>query len=327
MKKPSTTMVIASSSRFILCLWRQLLLVVLVLAGVPTAGLAADDAASSATHTVIILHNNDLHFSFTCVDKIAETVQHFRDTYADVLLFNAGDFSIRRDRWEGKKIVTNAEQYTERLQFMVATMNRLGYDAVVPGNHDLGYEGTITRDYLKKMKFPVLGANVVVNTDNYITPQPFISRKLNSGLRLTVLGLCGGGFKADGVKLSSAQQAFTKYESLRDGCDLFVLLTHIGVSADRALADKYGDKIDAIVGGHTHTMLNPPELRNGVLIGQARDGYGRPTYLGAMRLIFDAAGKCIEKEGEVLEFKDGRLVKPSRFLEGSPAGSTVKRAA
>ncbi len=322
MKHNSTRVRAGSESSTITRLGGRLLLVsYLVVGSVPVAGTAA------ANRTVSILHNNDLHFSFKHVDAIEGVIAEFRAKYEDVLLLNAGDFVIRRDRWEQKKIVTNEAGYAQQAKFMVETMNRLKYDALVPGNHDLGYEGTITRDCLKQLNCPVLGANVVVETDNYIKPEPFIKRTLKNGLKVAILGLSGGGFKAEGVSLDNPLSTFEKYQFLRNDADLFILLTHVGLGGDYKLADTYGDKIDVIVGGHSHSMLNPHELRNGVLIGQVGDGYSFPGYLGVMRLTFDAAGKCIGKEGEVLFFRNDKLVKPSRLLQDKDEAAVIKPAA
>lgn len=45
---------------------------------------------------------------------------------------------------------------------------------------------------------------------------------------------------------------------LRKECDLLVALTHIGIKADRELAE-HASGIDVILGGHTHTITQQPE--------------------------------------------------------------------
>jgi 5'-nucleotidase len=59
-----------------------------------------------------------------------------------------------------------------------------------------------------------------------------------------------------------------------DDIDLTILLTHIGFESDKALAEVLDPAwgVDMIIGGHSHTLLNAPELVNGVLIVQAGTG-------------------------------------------------------
>lgn len=54
-------------------------------------------------------------------------------------------------------------------------------------------------------------------------------------------------------------------EELRPQVDLVIALTHIGHSHDENLA-RLGPKIDIILGGHSHTVLQEPECLNGIWI-------------------------------------------------------------
>ena len=63
---------------------------------------------------------------------------------------------------------------------------------------------------------------------------------------------------------------------LRPQCDFLIALTHIGIAQDRKLAEAVPE-LDLLIGGHTHVVLEQPELVNGVPIVQA-GSHGR--YLG-----------------------------------------------
>jgi 2',3'-cyclic-nucleotide 2'-phosphodiesterase (5'-nucleotidase family) len=55
--------------------------------------------------------------------------------------------------------------------------------------------------------------------------------------------------------------------ALRKKADVVVALTHIGIAQDRRLAEATSD-IDVIFGGHSHTVIEAPEVVNGVAICQ-----------------------------------------------------------
>lgn len=54
---------------------------------------------------------------------------------------------------------------------------------------------------------------------------------------------------------------------LRKKADVVIALTHIGLAQDRKLAEATND-IDLILGGHSHTVLDRPEVVNGTPICQ-----------------------------------------------------------
>lgn len=57
-------------------------------------------------------------------------------------------------------------------------------------------------------------------------------------------------------------------EHTRGQIDLAIVLSHQGLDADRAMAEQVTG-IDLIVGGHSQSLLNPPEIVNGIAICQA----------------------------------------------------------
>jgi len=82
------------------------------------------------------------------------------------------------------------------------------------------------------------------------------------------------------------------------GCDMIILLTHIGEDEDKKMAAKYYADVDVIVGGHTHSPLKKPVIQNGVIIVQA-GSLGR--YLGKLDLQVDT-------EQDTVIFYSGELV-------------------
>jgi 2',3'-cyclic-nucleotide 2'-phosphodiesterase (5'-nucleotidase family) len=62
-------------------------------------------------------------------------------------------------------------------------------------------------------------------------------------------------------------------QTLRSQVDVLIALTHIGIAADRALAEAVPE-VDIIVSGHSHRLHTEPEVVNGIPILQA-GSFGR----------------------------------------------------
>jgi 2',3'-cyclic-nucleotide 2'-phosphodiesterase (5'-nucleotidase family) len=67
--------------------------------------------------------------------------------------------------------------------------------------------------------------------------------------------------------------------------EMLVVLSHIGLSLDRILAERV-PRIDIVLGGHSHDTLYRPEVVNGVPIVHAGP-YGR--YVSRTELSYDEA--------------------------------------
>ena len=81
------------------------------------------------------------------------------------------------------------------------------------------------------------------------------------------------------------------WEARREGPALVVMLSHLGLGADRRLAAEVAG-VDVILGGHSHTLVAPPVVVEGpdrpVLIAQA-GAHGR--FLGRLDLDLTAEGR------------------------------------
>ncbi len=249
---------------------------------------------------VVILHDNDLHLNFHHIEEFTEKVNSFRIANPDVFLMNAGDIVVRHaHRWP----IEDEMYYGERSRMMIEIMNRIGYDVMTMGNHELGYIGDHTRKALERARFPLLGANIEIETDKLPAIKPYMIMETHNGHTIAVLGLTGGGFdNRDGVGLRNPFEVAGQYAHLAEKHDLFVALTHIGYNNDRRLASSV-DFIDVIVGGHCHTMLREAEHVGGTLVAQAGGHSHEPEtdgekYLGVIKLLL-RNGRLIESRGDV----------------------------
>ncbi len=152
-------------------------------------------------------------------------------------------------------------------------MSQMGYDAATLGNHDFdnGLKGL--ENQLPNASFPFLIANY--DFTQTILNGRFEPYKIfeKGGLRIGVFGL---GIELEGLVPYDAFEQ-TKYldpvavakemvqELRQKKCDLIVCLSHLGYKygsskiSDTVLAQQVAG-IDLILGGHTHTFLDQPDI-------------------------------------------------------------------
>lgn len=271
------------------------------LAGVP----AAMALRETGVDTICILHTNDTH---SRIDPFPENdpnypgmggyarraslINRIRATEDNLLLLDAGDI------FQGTPYYNLYGGEPE-----LKLMSKMGYDAAAFGNHefDNGLDGF--NDVHHLAAFPFLAAN-------YDFSQTLLAGKIKSHIIIEKagkkIGIYGLGINPEGL-VSRALYGDTKYldpiavageveERLfkQHRCELIVCLSHLGFSYE---TDQVSDVViakntrhtDIIIGGHTHNLLNPPEVvvnqaGNNVTIAQA--GYGG-VYLGKLNVYFD----------------------------------------
>lgn len=239
-------------------------------------GLPLSAEAAREGIKLTILHTNDQH---SRIDPIPDDgrkhggmggmarrvtlIDNIRKQEPNVLLLDSGDI------WQGTPYFNFFEGELE-----YKLMSRMGYDAATLGNHDfdLGLEGL--QKQLPLASFPFLTANY--DFSNTILKGRFQPYKVfdKQGIRVGVFGL---GIQLEGLVsksmfgetlyLDPVQQAQEMVQVLREQekCHLVICLSHLGYSYDndqiddRKLAQQVSG-IDLILGGHTHTFMEKPEL-------------------------------------------------------------------
>ena len=258
------------------------------------------------TERIVILHTNDRHFDLNMQDEFAQKVEEIRTRYDDVYLFEAGDVFVRHaHRWiVNDSLIKDTAWYRQHALSMIREMNKLGYDVMTLGNHELGYINDYTRHALAAAHFPVLAANMHITTDRLPQPEPFIILNTSTNRRIAVLGLATDNTRREGIKELDLAMTIDKYKSLKDFSDVFLVLSHLGLPRDLRLAEDF-PFFDAIIGGHTHHLLKEPVIKNSVLVAHAGGNPHfisdeHPVYLGKVVLTL-INGKVTDKKGEVLE--------------------------
>jgi 2',3'-cyclic-nucleotide 2'-phosphodiesterase (5'-nucleotidase family) len=260
------------------------------------------DLEYPVTTTVVLLHDNDLHFNFNQKNAFTAKVEEIRAGYENVWLLNAGDTFVRHaHRWA----VDDTMYYVDRSRYMIENMNETGYDLAVPGNHEIDYVGIHSGQSLELAEFTFIAANVDIATGKLPYFKPFEVFMTRNGLSVAIMGLSTVNFDKPGVSARDPVETAMSFSNLGSEYNLFVALTHIGYSQDKAVAEAVPE-VDVIVGGHSHTLLEKAETVNGVLIAQAGGPPPQhqidpdwPKYLGKIKVVFENE-TVVEKSGYVI---------------------------
>lgn len=230
------------------------------------------------TVRLTILHTNDVHSRidpFPATDpkfpgmggfaRRAAMVRIIRQQEPNVLLFDSGDI------FQGTPYFN---YYGGELEFRL--MSQMRYDAATLGNHDFdnGIDGLVRQ--LPHASFPFISTNYdVSNTElvDHVLPYKVF---VKDGVRIGVFGL---GIELEGlvhprlygqVRYNDPMSTYVHTATLlrhEMGCHLVVCLSHLGFKydtdkiCDQVLA-RSGKCVDMILGGHTHTVLETPDIQH-----------------------------------------------------------------
>jgi len=237
------------------------------------------------TKEFTILHSNDMHGDF-----FAEVAQGSGKLIGGLALLSGYINRVRREEENvlyvisGDMVQGNIIDSEYKGISTIEIMNCLAPDVVALGNHEFDY-GLPHLLFLEKMaNFPIVNANLYIRKYNKRLMQPYVILN-KAGFDILFTGIITekvmdsiaqdklvGSF----VTLEEASQEVGKICNAykNSDIDLTILLTHIGLDSDIALAKLLQPEwgVDLIIGGHSHSMLNEPLKVNGILIAQCGTG-------------------------------------------------------
>ncbi|MCC7504491.1 MAG: bifunctional metallophosphatase/5'-nucleotidase [Saprospiraceae bacterium] len=272
----------------------------LLFAACETARPSANPGGDDGLIEVVFLQLNDVYEISPMpsdnsggLARVATVRKELLGKNPNVITVLAGDFIspsvIGTLKYEGKRI---------RGKHMVETLNTLGLDWVVFGNHEFDYDDQADlQARLDESKFSWLGANVrMKNADG--SQSTFYKNvngtKLNCAdnvvytlrdadgttLNLGMFGvLIGTGRKPWVSYTDPFSTAMQQYNDLKTRSDVVVGLTHLDVADDLRLASML-PAVPLIMGGHDHTnMLR----RSGNTVVAKADANARTVYVHTLR--------------------------------------------
>ncbi|CAB0040152.1 unnamed protein product [Trichogramma brassicae] len=178
------------------------------------------------------------------------TIAHMNDFHPKTIYLNAGD-NYQGTLW------FNLFKGNATVEFM----NKFPHDAMAIGNHDFddGVSGLVY--FLERFNAPVVAANIDTSEEpsmqGLYRNSTIIER---SGKKIGIIGviheLTWTMSQSGKVKfLDSAESINREATKLKkQGIDIIIVLSHVGLKTDRKLARNCPD-VDVIVGGHSHTFL------------------------------------------------------------------------
>ena len=249
-----------------------------------------------------LLHSNDMHGDFLAEGAEGRTVGGVSMLSGYLNAARAEDpetlYLVAGDMFRGSVIDSEFQGIST-----IDVMNYLSPDAVTLGNHELDY-GIAHLVFLERCaKFPIVNANIHLKQSGARLFDSHVILTKN-GVRVLVVGIVTEEImtyaKKDAllgtfVDLEEAAREVGRicnaYRSI--DVDLTVLLTHIGFEADKELAAALDPDwgVDLIVGGHSHTVLEQPELVNGILVAQAGEGTNQ---IGRFDILVDKDRNAVD---------------------------------
>lgn len=286
--------------------------------------------ADADTWKLTVMHTNDTHAHLAEVARRATLVKQIRGEGGNSLLLDAGDvFSgdLYFTKWQGSADL--------------AFMNYLQYDAMTFGNHEFDKGTEVLAEFVKNANFPLVSSNIDFSKDKKMAPlfkepasfgagkpgvYPYVVLEVD-GHRVGVFGMTTEDTKETSspgkdVVFRNAEAAAdeTVRAMEKEGINIIIGLSHLGYARDKGLAENV-EGIDLIVGGHTHTKLDVPDViidevhRTPTLVVQANE-WGK--FLGRVDLVFDNQGNVLTGPGQTgggLMTIDGKVEEDSIVKE------------
>ena len=223
-----------------------------------------------------ILYTNDLHLRFERLASIERLIAEERAAQASILLLDAGD--AWQDFRRPLPAVWGADE-------MVEWMNRVAYDAMALGNHDMYWGAGRLDELVRRASFPVLCANLK-GVRPGVAPFTPSTRLDAAGISVLLIGLITDELLP--YEAYPALRTVPPVVALRDEIgrasddgDLIVVVAHLPV-ADAIRVATEVPEIDVFVTGHSHEKTSDPVRAGETLIVQS-GGFGET--LG--RLVVD----------------------------------------
>lgn len=172
---------------------------------------------------------------------------------------------------------------------IVEAMSIMGYDAMTIGLMDLAKGIDVLLECANQAHFEMLSCNLQMlgKSDPVLAPYTIVER---DGVRYGIVGVTEpDAINAPGLRevahiLDPVAAVRSYLPEVQRNSDVVIVLSHLGLEEDMALADAIAG-IDIIIGGRSRKLLQEPEIVGTTVITQA--GYDG-EWLGRLDVRFDA---------------------------------------
>jgi 5'-nucleotidase len=190
-------------------------------------------------------------------------------------------------------------------------MNAIGFDAMAVGNHEFDDGPEQLAEFAGEVDVPLVSGNLDLSQSSVLGEEQVADHLILEvgGEKIGIVS----ALATDTVETSSPGSDIIfqdEIEALQadvdaltaEGVTKIIALTHVGLPKDMKIAEGVSG-LDAIVGGHSHTLFSNteegaeayPTMVNDVPIVQA---YAYSKYVGHLVLAFDADGNVLDASGD-----------------------------
>ena len=282
-------------------------------------------AKQSKTVTIRLVETSDVHgaffpYNFTerrpmegTMARVSTYLKRLRKTYGDrLILLDNGDIL----QGQPTCYYTNYVK-TDEPNIAAEVINYLKYDAETFGNHDVETGHAVYDKWIKEVKCPMLGANIIDTKTNkpYVKPYTIIERE---GVRVAILGMLTPAIPNwlheslwTGLRFDEMLQTarhWLKILKEQEKADVIVGLFHSGWDGgivtptyEEDVARKMAETVegfDVIFFGHDHTERNTT-INNTLCMDPSCN-----ALKVAEATIQIRNGKVISKKGEIIDVRN-----------------------
>jgi len=184
-----------------------------------------------------------------------------REAGRTLLVLDAGDTLL------GQTIAVQTEGAA-----IIETMNAIGYDAMTVGQLDLSKGVDVLTRRAQEAQFAILSCNLVrKGAREPILPASTVIER--DGVRYGILGVTEEQ-AAQPPEVAEVAEVLDPTDAVRAAlpdlqaqADVIIVLSHLGIDEDRALAAAVPG-IDIIIGGRTRQLMQTPEIVGNTIITQ-----------------------------------------------------------
>ena len=237
-----------------------LLFLCLILMMSPMTVFAEESTTANEATIITIIHTNDTHarvsegaYDGMGFPRIASIIKEAKTQNPNVLVIDAGD------AFHGTTFATLVEG-----ESIVKLMNDIGYDVMVPGNHDFNYGQDQLIALRDLANFDIISANIK-KSDNTDYIAPYVIKEVDD-VKIAIFGLTTPetSYKThpDNVEglefIDPIEVAEDMVAELEGEADIVIALAHLGNDQEteitsRLVAEQV-EGLDLIIDGHSHSV-------------------------------------------------------------------------